>query len=119
MALGKLVVDLSEVVTFADGTKTLFSLPSGATPLLALVVVTTAFNDSGTDTLEIGVSGNTDYYAVGIPLGSTGAQLVALTNVLSLSRKTAIVAKYTGGSGDATAGRAEVHILYSNPFKPV
>lgn len=119
MALGKLVVDMADVVTFADGSKTLFSLPSGATPLLAMVVVTTAFNDSGADTLELGISSDPDYYAVGIPLGATGSQLIALTNVRALARKTGIVAKYTGENSDATAGRAEVHVLYSSPFKPV
>lgn len=120
MGMSSPVLSLQGVVDFGDTTaKTLFTLPVGAVPLLAIVQVETAFNDSGTDLLKIGSGATTDYFASGINVGATGAKSVVLNEAPNLTRQTSVTATYTGQNGDSTTGRARINLLYSTPFDPV
>lgn len=120
MAISRTVVEVSETILFTDTTaKDLFSLPVGAVPLFASVQVKTAFNDSGTNLLSIGVPTSATYFASDVSLDATGALLVALNQTDELTRRQGITATFTGSAGDATAGRAVVRLVYSTPFRPV
>ena len=120
MALSRTVVEISETILYTDTTaKSLFTLPSGAVPLFALVHVKTAFNGSGTNLLSIGKAGSAAYYASGVSLAATGALLIALNAADTLESRQGITSTFTDGSSDATACRAIVRFIYSTPFRPV
>lgn len=65
---------LRKKITFADAgtTVTVGKLPAGATVIRGGCVVTTAFNGDTTNTVDIGVTGNTDDFATDIALGTVG-----------------------------------------------
>lgn len=107
-------------VTHLDTTaEPLFSLPAGAIPLFAVVQTETAFNDSGTDLVQIGKGTDNDYYASGISVAATGGQLIMLNQSGALTAQAQITATFTGQNSDATAGRAKVNLVYATPFYPV
>jgi hypothetical protein len=116
-SMNQSVVLLRKTVNYTDTAgKVVFTLPTGAIPLLCIVQVKTAFNDSGTDTLSIGTSASNTLYASGVNVSTTGGKLVALSNNEVTTKKTGVFVKYTGENSDATAGLAEILLLCSNPF---
>lgn len=116
-SMNQSVVLLRKTVKFTSTAgEVVFTLPTGAIPLLCIVQVDTAFNDSGTDTLSIGTTGNNTLYASGVNVGSTGGKLVALSNNDVVTKKTGIFVKYTGENSDATAGSAEILLICGSPF---
>ena len=119
MSMNRGNVTMQGVVVHKDtAPKALFSLPQGATPLLAVVQTEVAFNDSGTDTLSLGIPGDADYYAAAIDVGTPGGQLVALSHSPELGSMGAVLATYTGQNGDATGGRAVINLVVAMPFEP-
>ena len=111
------VVALDAVVYYTDTTaKSVFVLPKNARPLYFLVQTNTVFNDSGTDYLDIGTRADADYFANNVDVSSTGSQMIVSLQTAELEYQTEIIATYAGGSGDATAGEAEIVLVYSNPF---
>lgn len=105
-------------VDFTDTTpKTLFTLPRGATPLFAVVQTLTAFNDTGTDLLELGIAGDNDYFAAGLSVAALGGQFSTLTQSPQLEAQTGVTATYTGQNSNASAGKALVTVAYANPFR--
>lgn len=97
-------------------------LPPGATVLGGGVHIVTAFNDSGTDTLDIGFIGNTtddNAYATLLDLSAVGFivldELAATTNIQQ-TITTTVTCKYNGQNTNATAGAADVTIMYSLPI---
>lgn len=65
---------LRKRITYADNgtTVTVGKLPAYSTVIRGGVVVTTAFNGDTTNTVDIGVTGNTDDFATDIALGTVG-----------------------------------------------
>lgn len=103
-------------VAYTDTTaKTLFTLPAKAVPVQWIVNVVTAFNDSGTDLLNVGKTGTDNAFAAALNVASTG-QLVTGFVVTALNVElpspTTVVAKYTGENGDSSAGSAQVTCIY-------
>lgn len=90
------------------------TLPAGAQILKPMsgVSITTIFNDSGTDTIDIGTSTTADLYATA--LAATALDFVPLDEAVSnlVSSDTTIYARYNGQNNDASAGAAEVIIAY-------
>lgn len=115
--LGGSIAVMYNTVAYTDTTaKTLFVLPTGAVILQWLVNVTTAFNDSGTDLLDIGgAAANTyandlDVSATGqITAGYTAAQMFATP----LTGPVTVTATYTGQNSNASAGAATVAVFYA------
>lgn len=96
------------------------TLPAGAIVVGGGVHVTTAFNDSGTDTLDVGfrAGSSTDDpngYATLLDLSAVGFialdELAATTNV---QQTTSCIATctYNGQNNNADAGAADVVIMY-------
>lgn len=114
--LGGSVAVMYGTVSYTTTTDTtLFTLPARAVIVQWLVDVKTAFNDSGTDLLNIGgAASNTyaaslDVSATGqIPNGYVASQMFATP----LATDTAVTAKYTGQNGNANAGSAVVCCFY-------
>jgi hypothetical protein len=104
-------------VTFEDTTDTdLFVLPQGAVIVSWMVNIKTAFNDSGTDLLNIGGAA-TDTYASSLDVGVIGQITAGFVPgpilATALESDTTITAKYTGQNDDADAGEAVVVVTYA------
>lgn len=103
-------------VDYTDTTDiNLFVLPAGAVIFQWLVNVKTAFNDSGTDLLNIDGAA-TATYALNLDVGVIG-QITAgfVPSKLfdtPLGTDTQITAKYTGQNANANAGSAVVAVQY-------
>lgn len=95
-------------------------LPANACVIGGGVHVTTAFNDSGTDTLDVGFKdGNStddpNAYATLLDLSAVGYialdELAATTNIMQTEDCT-VTCIYNGQNNNASAGAAEVIILF-------
>lgn len=119
MGMNRGLVMIQAVVGHRDTTpQSLFSLPSGAIPLYAIVQTEVAFNDSGTDTLNLGIDQDDDYLASGISLAAVGGQMVVFNQSPEFGRQVGVIGKYIGQNSDATAGRAVVNLVFASPFEP-
>lgn len=97
---------------------TIGKIPAGSTVVGGGVHVITAFNDSGTDVVDVGFIGSTtdaDAYATLLTVSAVGFialdELAATTNIQQTVEAT-VTAGYTGQNSNATAGVADVIILY-------
>jgi hypothetical protein len=111
---------LHKQITFADlGTVvTVGYLPANASVIGGGVHVTTAFNSSGTDLLDVGFIGSTtddDAYATDLTLAGVGFialdELAATTNIKQTVDCT-VTCTPAQSVADATAGVAEVYVTY-------
>jgi hypothetical protein len=111
---------LHKQITFADlGTVvTVGYLPANASVIGGGVHVTTAFNSSGTDLLDVGFIGSTtddDAYATDLTLAAVGFivldELAATTNIKQTVDAT-VTCSPAQSVADATAGVAEVYVTY-------
>lgn len=96
------------------------TIPANACVIGGGVHVTTAFNDSGTDTLDIGFrAGNStddpNAYATLLDLSAVGFiavdELAATTNIMQ-TQDCIVTCTYNGQNNNATAGVGEVMITY-------
>ncbi len=121
--LNQHVVIHKGVITFQDTTaKKLFELPRYATLLDIKVQVVTAFNDSGTDVIDIGTAIDGDYFVNDYSVVSEGfgvATLLKGGNLEVLGFKGPVVdvfGTYIGQNSNASAGKALVFAEYAVPF---
>jgi hypothetical protein len=98
------------------GTKTVGTVPGGCVILRAYIVVTTAFNNGSTNTMNIGTSGTAASYASGVALGTAGViggGTAMATSVLATpAADTAIIATMASTGTAATAGAGIVVVEY-------
>ncbi len=107
------------VVYSSNGTTiTVGKLPAGASVVGGGAHIVTAFNDSGTDVLDVGFIGSTtddNAYATLLDLSAVGwivlDELATTTNIQQ-TVDTSVTCKYTGQNSNATAGIADVIIWY-------
>lgn len=119
------VQTIVEKITFAS-LNTITDFLKGKLPPKAHVIpgsgvhVTTAFNDSGTDTLDVGFRGATstddpDAYATLLDLSAVGFiafdELAATTNIMQAAEAT-LTWRYNGQNSNATAGVAYIVVVY-------
>jgi hypothetical protein len=114
------VQTLRKTVTYLNNgtTITVGKLPANAIVVGGGAFVTTAFNDSGTDTLIVGFIGSTtddNAYATLLDLSAVGYivldELAATTNIMQTVEAT-VTCVYAGQNSNATAGSAEVVVNY-------
>jgi len=115
------VLVLTGLVGFAnDGSPvTLGTLPANAQVLEVWVDVLTAFDSSGTDLIDVGISTDVDEFVLNVDVSSAGRTVGSSTASVPLADwddvgGTAVtaVAQYDQSVADATAGSARVTILY-------
>lgn len=103
-------------VAYTDTTaKPLFVLPKGAILVGWLVNVSTAFNGSTTDVLDIGTSATGDAYAADLSVASAGqlaSGFVVGALFTALTDDVTVTATYADGAGDATMGAATICAFY-------
>lgn len=102
---------------YGQGALTVGVIPAGSVILKPAsgVNVSTAFNSSGTDLLDIGTSADDDLYATDLALQTVG--FAALDEAVSVyvSSDTTITCTAAQSVADATAGVAQVVIAYIPP----
>lgn len=107
------------IVYSGNGTTiTVGKIPAGASVTGGGVHIVTAFNDSGTDVLDVGFIGSTtddNAYATLLDLSAVGwivlDELATTTNIQQ-TVDTTVTCKYTGQNSNATAGIADVIVFY-------
>ena len=111
--------------TYASGSTVtdIGKIPAWASVIGGGVHIFTAFNDSGTDTIDIGFRGggstdDPDAYATLLTASAVGFltldELAATTNIIQ-QVPCFVTARYNGQNGNSTAGVAYITILYSAP----
>lgn len=115
--ISKPVKQISGVVKYTDTAGVvLFTLPPGSVPLRWTVNVVTAFDAAGTDLLDIGKPGSTEFYAKDVDVSATGNTAVVSLNSNETTAMTAILATYSYTSTAPTAGLATVILEYTDAF---
>lgn len=118
-ASGGAVTTLRATLAYTDTTaKALFTIPAGAYITAWVINVTTAFNDSGTDLLDIGVSGTQQKFAASVDVSSTGLKssgvVAAQIGAVQASAQ-AVTGLYTGQNSNASAGAATIMVQFYIP----
>ncbi|MCT4654242.1 MAG: hypothetical protein N4A65_00370 [Cohaesibacter sp.] len=109
---------LRATITFADDAKKLEigKIPEDSILVDAGVVVTTAFNDTGTDQIDIGTEADPDGIATDLDVSAVGLkaadELATSDDLYATSGDLTLVAQYDGANSDATAGKAVVFVAY-------
>lgn len=119
MNCGDVVLSQSATVAYTDTTaKNLFTLPAGAKILSFIIDVTTAFNSSGTDLLDIGNSTDAALYVSDADVSAqihSVATLVAanLASVVNIGTSdVTVTATYAQSVADADEGAATITVTY-------
>lgn len=113
---GAVAVKFGTVAHTNTTPKTLFTLPTNAIVIGIMVNVSTAFTDSGTNLLDIGILGANNHYADNLNVATpgqivTGMQPARLFTA-PLGEPTTVTATFTGQNANAGAGVATVTFLY-------
>lgn len=90
-------------------------IPAHSLVLRAYAVVTTAFNDSGTDLLDIGTSGDADEFMSAVSIAAVGvieSDEMATTDGAYSSSDITCTATYTGQNANASTGSAEIIVEF-------
>lgn len=117
---GTTIVSQTNTLTFANTTATnMFVIPAGAQILNIIIDVTTGFNSSGTDLIDIGTAADGAYYVNDAAAATSGhfvatlvpANLAGVLNVGTVDVQ--VTATYVQSVADATAGSAAITIVYA------
>lgn len=118
-SLNNNVVALVASLAYTDTTaKTLFTIPDTAVIIDWILNVTTAFNDTGTDQVSIGVTGTAGKFASAVDVSTTGLKTtgVVLTQVGNAQSGAQIVKGiYAGQNSNADAGAMYIIVRYCIP----
>lgn len=113
---GAVAVKFAPVANTDTTAKELFVLPTGAVIVGITTDVQTAFDDSGTNLLDVGTSDNDDAYAVDLDVSSVAqintGYVAGAFFATSLENDVTVTATYTGQNGNSTEGTAIVCIFY-------
>lgn len=100
--------------------KSLFSLPPSARILDFTVDVTTAFDDTGTDLLNIGTADDDNHFATDVDVSTVAylsdAQVVKSNLGQQAAHPTEVFGKYAGGNSNSAHGEATVYCTYATIF---
>lgn len=103
-------------LAYTDTTaKDLFTLPAGAVLIAFVVNVSTNFDDTGTDLVDLGDGTTADRFVADLDVSSAGAQLVASADEGALSADTLVKGIFTGQNANAQQGAATITALYIVP----
>jgi hypothetical protein len=104
----------SEVLYTNTSQTTIITLPADAVVWDIQVEVRTGFTGTGTDLLDVGITGTAGRYQSSLDISSTGFKTMSLTNVPDrMTGSTNITFRYTDQNTDAGAGQAYVYVHYS------
>jgi hypothetical protein len=99
---------LSNTLAYTNSTaKAMFTIPDGAYIVQWVVNVITAFNDSGTDLIDVGISGTTQKFVAALDVAATGLKtvnVVAAEIGIVQTPARAVIATYNGQNANASTG---------------
>lgn len=98
--------------------KALFTIPAGAIIVDWIVNVTTLFDDTGTDQVDIGITGTAEKFAANIDVSTAGLKttgIVAAQIGVVQATAQAVIAAYAGQNANAAAGAAVIMCRYYIP----
>jgi hypothetical protein len=111
------VFAIKKDIVFGNTTDTEIGfLPPNAYITNITIDVITAFDDTGTDLLNVGKTGTTNAFVSALDVAATGrkAPTILLGGVVqSATEPTKVTAKYTGQNANAAAGKASVCVMYA------
>ena len=98
----------------ATNTSTIGIIPANSQIVDVILNVTAVANDSGTATVQVGHSGDTDEYlpATNVKALATTRGTIQTDGTDIGSSDQTVTATYTAGNGDGTTGAATVTVLY-------
>lgn len=107
-----------DTVAYTDtSAKTLCTLPADAVIHDIQVVITTQFDDTGTDVLDLGITGTAALFADDLNVAQAAGTwldgLATLGTQYKFAAATAVIATYTGQNSNATAGAADIYIYFT------
>ena len=110
-----LVVELVDTVLFSNTDQTtMVTLSVAAVISDIFVYVATGFDDSGTDLLDIGITGTGNRYEDNLDISGTGFKTMTLTNIRDwMGANTNITFEYFPQNTDATVGEAYIYVRYA------
>lgn len=110
---GGVLVGLTATVDYTDtAAKNLFVLPANTVVVGIFVNVTTAFNSTGTDLLDIGKTGTANHFKDDLSVAATGQTVTGWSNLGSVgSSDVQVIGTFAQSVADATAGSATVTFL--------
>lgn len=103
----------------ADENKQVYigTIPAGAYIHDVFVDVGTAFNDSGTDTMDVGTAASAAAYLSAQDIATTGIKQASKASTplvpIRVTVDTPVYARYNGQNNNATTGLARVSVLWS------
>lgn len=107
---------LRKRITYKDtAAVTIGVLPAGAVVVGGGIQVITAFADTGTDTVNIGTSGDGDAFATLLDVSSVGFKALdelATHDDYSDTAEVTVTAVYAGQNSNAAAGVGDVIVFY-------
>jgi hypothetical protein len=116
---GGTVAVMIATVTYEDSTaRTIFTLPEDAMVIDITVDVAQAFNDSGTDFLDVGIPGTGDYFIDGLDVDTEGVHRYGATGfepkgfITFSGGEMPITAQFLGQNGNADEGSAIIAFYY-------
>ena len=92
-------------------------IPKGACVVGGGVQIITLFNDSGTDTIDVGTSGDVDEYGTLLDATAVGFKVLdelATHDGHSETADVTVVARYNGQNANATTGVADIIVLFTH-----
>lgn len=111
-----IVQTLNKRITFEDTSAVLIgTLPAGAVITGGGVFVWTAFDDGTTAQVNVGTADDADAFGSALDVSSAGMKALAAISTsddLSETEPVPVYAVYAGGTGDATAGAADVIVTF-------
>ena len=114
--LGFCLMAQSAVIDIIGATNTtnVGVIPANSQIVDVILNVTTVANDSGTATVQVGHSGDTDEYlpATNVKALATTRGTIQTDGTDIGSSDQTVTATYTAGNGDGTTGAATVTVLY-------
>lgn len=105
-----------------DATVEVGVLPAGARIVFTQVFVKTAFNGTGNNIIDVGISGTDDALVDGGTTGegdgdvdssATGSTVVYRGGDLDITADTPIYVTYTDSNSDASAGEADIIVFFT------
>lgn len=103
-------------VTFTKDSTSAFNvitLPAEAIIKDIYVNITTGFTGTGTDLLDIGVTGTGDHFKNNLDVSGTGWTTAMDGNIPTKPGATSVIAQYFDANADADAGAGEIYVYYS------
>jgi hypothetical protein len=117
--VGGVVNVLRATLAFGDTVaKALFTIPAGAIIIDWVINVTTAFDDTGTDQVDIGVSGTAEKFAANLDVSTTGLKTTGVVAAeIGAVQATAqpVLGIYAGQNANAAAGAMVIMCRYFIP----